>query len=503
MSGRRSTLVVVALVVMSALSFVPPSMGSGVADGPLVTGWIPMDGTSSEAPPQGVVNGRSPEKTPGIDATNLRSLHERGVTGEGVKVGVIGSEFSADHPAIDDRVSEYRQFASDGRLLADGAAHDTGVAEIVARTAPDSSLYLAGVGSRASPRTYDAAVEWLVANDVDVIVDSASYFPPDARSMEEMNAIATEASERGVVFVTSAGNYANRHWSGQLGAAEPTASATGEDTGEWLAFENDTRYNLLGDGEVEGRTSLRLYWTGDADLDLYVYRNEPGSDDPVVAKSTANQSGAGGHAESVDVSVPSGRYYVAVRAERVSDETTVDLFAANHDLSVTSSGGSMVAPATAERVITVGASDRASGTSRGYSSTGPMLDLSAPDGVTTQAAGDLYGSSASAPVVAGTAALMVSQNGALTPDQTEQILKRTANRSDGGLEMNATEAVAAASGAPSVRPTQDGRTGNTAGYEPTNETTTADLSDDDAHLLASRPASPADPVYALPGRGSS
>lgn len=435
MSGRHR-LLVVAVVAVCVLSLAPPSTGSAGATDVLLTGWVPMESSMVDAPPEGVVDGQSPESTPGIDATDLGALHERGVTGEGVTVGVIGSRFSADHPAISEQVGDYRQFAGDGRLLADGAAHDTGVAEIVGRTAPGSSLYLAGVGARATPENYAAAVEWLLANDVDVIVDSASYFPPDAHSMEEMNAIATNASERGVVFVTSAGNYANRHWTGEVAGS---SAADG-----WVAFEDDTRYNLLGDDEIDGRTSLRLYWSGDADLDLYVYRNTPGADDPLVAKSAANQTGAGGHAEAIDASLPSGRYYVAVRADRVAEPVSVDFFAANHDLGVTSSGGSMVAPATAESVIAVGASDTETGEARAYSSTGPYLDLSAPDGTRTTAAGDLYGSSASAPVVAGTAALMVSQNESLTPARAEEILKRTATRDDGRLEMNAAGAVAAA-----------------------------------------------------------
>lgn len=457
MSGRRRSLVVF-LVLVCLLSVVPPSAGNAGNPGRLTTGWIPMDSSRSDAPADGMVDPRSPASTPGIDAASVRNLHEQGVTGDGVRVGVIGSSFDSRHHAIDDQVGDYRQFSGDGRLLANGAAHDTGVAEIVATTAPDSSLYLAGVGSRATPQSYRAAVEWLVANDVDVIVDSASYFPPDAASMEEMNAVATNASDSGVVFVTSAGNYANRHWSGTVAAHGTAPDATvSRQTGmpSWVAFENGTRYNRLGDGTISGHTPLRLYWSGDANLDLYVYRNTPGQNDPVVAKSVTEQTGTGDHAESIDVRLPEGNYYVAVRAERMNESVSVDLFSANHDLAVTSANGSMVAPATAERVISVGASSL-SGRPRAYSSGGALLDLSAPDGTQTQAAGKLYGSSASAPVVAGTAALMVSQNGALTPAQTERILKDTATASDTGLEMNAQRAVAAAADEPAVRPMPDG-----------------------------------------------
>lgn len=440
---RRTTLVI---VLVCALSLVPPSTGSVGPVGGLTTGWIPMESSSDPAPVDGLIDGESPSKTPGIDLTDFSSVHERGVTGEDVKIGVIGSRFSADHRAIDEQVSDYRQFADDGRLLAEGGAHDTGVAEIVGRTAPNASLYLAGVGSRATPETYTAAVEWLLENDVDVVVDSASYFPPEADGMDRMNAVAANASER-AVFVTSAGNYADRHWSGTLEADAATD--------EWVAFESDTAYNFLSDGAVSGRVSVRLYWSGEADLDLYVYRNRPGDDDPVVAKSVANQSGGGSHAESVDASLPEGHYYVAVRTTSVDGPTEMDLFAANHALAVTSSNGSMVPPATAEDVIAVGATDEW-GQRRAYSSNGPLLDISAPDGTNTEAAGQLYGSSASAPVVAGTAALMISQNGNLTTEQTERILESTAFGSDEHLRLNVDGAVDAAANDPGIGPEHEG-----------------------------------------------
>lgn len=442
-SRKRSALLVIFLV--SILSVVPPSTGSVGPVAPLTTGWIPMEGSQSPGHADGVIDAKSPSDTPGIDATQFSAVHEGGVTGEGVKVGVIGSRFDANHRAIDDQVSDSRQFASDGRLLSDGGAHDTGVAEIVGRTAPNSSLYLAGVGSQATPETYAAAIEWLLANDVDVIVDSASYFPPDATGMDEMNAVAANASDE-VVFITSAGNYAKRHWTGTVDA---NTSAD-----EWVQFGSDTAYNFLGDGALRGQISLRLYWSGDADFDLYVYRNTPGPDDPVVAKSVDDQSGDGKHAEAIDTTLPEGHYYVAIRVNGVATSTELDLFAANHDLSVTDSNESMVAPATAENVIAVGAIHE-SGEQRSYSSMSHLLDISAPDGTHTAAAGDLHGSSASAPVVAGTVALMVSQNGELTPEQTERILKGTATESDGQLQLNMGDAVSAAAVSPDVLPEPD------------------------------------------------
>jgi len=108
----------------------------------------------------------------------------------------------------------------------------------------------------------------------------------------------------------------------------------------------------------------------------------------------------------------------------------------------------MVAPATAEGVVAVGAADAVTAEPRPYSSSGPALDISAPDGADTSAAGELYGSSAAAPLVAGTLTLMLAENESLTPTDAQRVLQDTAVRSDGRLYLNPTGAVHAVSTAP-------------------------------------------------------
>lgn len=438
MRNRYGTLVVVVVLLVSSLSFAFPGVGAGTAPAldNLDRGSWGSAGNGRES------TGQSPAE-PALDDSpaslgGLESLHRAGVEGEGVTVGVIGQRFGDDRRSLGDAVAGSRQFGSDdrmvantGSLLADGG-HDTAVAELVARTAPESELYLADIGQQTTPERYADAVAWLLEQDVDVVVDSASYFPADAEGMRQLNDVASDATDQGVVFVTSAGNYGNRHWAG---------SARGDG---WVKFVDGTPYNALGNGTVAGHTSLRLYWEGDAPFDLYLYRVAPGAD-TLVAKSTANQSGSGSHSEAIDATLPSGRYYVAVRGDAGANGTELELFAANHDLAESSDGGGMVAPATAENVIAVGAVDGVSGEPRPYSSGGAMLDISAPDGAQTAAAGELYGSSAAAPLVAGTVALMVSQNESLTPAQTQRVLERTATRVDGRLYLDTAGAVDAVS----------------------------------------------------------
>lgn len=374
--------------------------------------------------------------TDGIRAIRADELHERGITGEGVRVGVVGSAFDPDSDAVADQVAAHH--VGHERLLTD-TAHDTAVAEVVTQTTPDAELYLASVGDSPTPESYADAVEWLVANDVDVIVDSGSYFAPTTGEMDRISEAAERASEQGVVFVTSAGNYADRHWAGVA------------DGDEWVSFAPDTEANALADGNVtSGRVSLKLYWNTSADYDLYLYRKLPG-DDPVVAKSTTRQENDtnASSVESVDAVVPTGVYYVSIYAhEDTTNGTQLRLFSPHRTLTHTTAAGSMVAPATSEQVITVGAVDADSGLVREYSSrgyAGAGADVAAPDGVATTTAGTFYGTSAAAPYVAGSAALIKSHRSELSPTQVERLLRETAHGTESGRQIDAFAAVEAAS----------------------------------------------------------
>jgi subtilisin family serine protease len=99
-----------------------------------------------------------------------------------------------------------------------------------------------------------------------------------------------------------------------------------------------------------------------------------------------------------------------------------------------------------------------------FSNYGNNIDLSAPEGVYTTARGGGYayagGTSFSAPIVAGVAALVWSVNPSLTPTQVQNIVKESADDLGapgwdiyfGSGRVNAARAVAMAGGAPSPSP---------------------------------------------------
>jgi len=396
------------LTVVVVLAAVEPTLaGAASTDGSRSVGDVgPTVGAAMERHPSG-----AGATAGGLRAVRADTVHERGHTGSGVSVGVIGQGFETDG-ALGPHTAGWRQVGDAPR----STAHDTAVAEVVSETAPDADLYLAGVGRTPTPAEYAAAVEWLITRGVDIIVDSGSYFPSVASDERRITAAAERASEQGVVFVTSAGNYANRHWAGP-GTAEG-----------WVAFDDGDAANVLADGDrLRGRVTVRLRWRSAADYDLYLYRRLPNGDDRVVAKSVGDETGPGATIEGVDVAVPAGRYYVAVYADDgVADPDRVQVFAARHELEHTTARGSMLAPATGDSVVAVGAA--AGGERHDYSSlpaTG-AVDLTAPGDARTRAGPDLRGTSAAAPYVAGTAALVTAAGGDPSPTRVESILERTA-----------------------------------------------------------------------------
>lgn len=427
MSQRRVAANVLIAFVVASLFAVPVLTASFSAPAPPIGS--PHDTDRFEVLREREPAATDPSETPGDRATSERErladglaairadeVHRRGITGEGVRVGVIGSAFDRTHSDIADSVADHESVARDDVVRRTGA-HDTAVAEVVSRTAPGSDLYLVGIGANPSSQEYVRAIEWLLENEVDVIVDSGSYYPSTDGSDYRITAAAERASDRGVVFVTSAGNNGDRHWRGRA------------DGDSWVAFGDGVEGNALDGGDrIAGRVSLRLSWADDADYDLYLYRSVEG-DHRVVARSARRQTDGADPVEEIDVRVPEGSYHVAVHAHDGDDETELRLFSTYQSLTYATADGSMVAPATSERVIAVGAIDPERGSYRAYSSRGDAV-LGAPDGVATEAAGEFYGTSAAAPYVAGTAALIEARAPELTPRQVEHLLRETAQGDD-------------------------------------------------------------------------
>ena len=387
--------------------------------------------------------------SPGVTVIGADRLHERGITGENVTVGVVDAGFHLSHPSIADQVGAYRAVGEPG-----DPAHGTAVADVVSDTAPDARLHLVAVGPTTTPGEYREAVEWLRASGADVVVDAGSYLGAD--SSAGVAAVAENAADE-IAFVTSAGNYATRHWTGAHRPGDDRQAAVDRRDGdrdgdersrlsgglpgsvpqhvaglvggvdgdagvlEWVTVGDDRR-NRLGDGPIAGRVTATLSWEGEgeADYDLYLVRRTAAGE--VVWDSATTGTG---NRERLSVVVPRGRYAVAVGYDGgETRESRLELFS-NRRLESATPAGSLAVPATVEGVIAVGALD--DGSAAAFSSRGPTddgrlgVDVAAPD---DSAAGG--GTSFAAPYVAGTIALVQSSTPGVGPRRAGEGVVRSA-----------------------------------------------------------------------------
>ncbi|QIO22071.1 S8 family serine peptidase [Haloarcula sp. JP-L23] len=353
------------------------------------------------------------------------SLHDRGLTGENVTVGVVDvTGFDTDRPPLTRSVRAARAFGT-GSVDGGQTGHGTAAATVVARTAPDATLYLARVDGIDS---YRRAVRWLRRAGVDVVVAPVSFYGHPGDGTGEAARVAQRATDAGTVFVAPAGNLAASHWRGTYDAAG-TANGTvlfgGEDS------ESPVRRTAIGGGtdvtvwlswdraHADEDYTAELYWTNGTATRL-VARSQPYPGDDVPN-------------ERIVADVSPGRYFLVVRGPADPTGARLRLVSPTHEFSQARPSGSVVAPGTARGVVTVGAYDTRVERVEPFSSRGPTLDgrpgvdVVAPDrrfaGLTENG---FVGSSAAAPYVGGVAALMLDADGSLSPRHVELLLELTA-----------------------------------------------------------------------------
>lgn len=160
-------------------------------------------------------------------------LHEQGLSGEGIIVGIMDTGFKFGHVALrDSLVLDSYDFVNDDSLVSDELGedshdHGTRVWGVVAGCWPgtlmgpayNASLLLAKTEDKRSETPVEedywiAAIEWMEERGVDVANTSLGYYDwYSYRNMDGETApitiAADEAAARGVVIVTSAGNEGN------------------------------------------------------------------------------------------------------------------------------------------------------------------------------------------------------------------------------------------------------------------------------------------------------
>ena len=188
------------------------------AYGDLVFGTVPIAELSLLASDPSVLRVRTPYRSQpdvvseGVAVHHADVLHGQGITGQGVKVGVLDcGGFSGYDALLGSELPPAITLWTGGSQPVGSGNHGTACAEVVYDMAPGAEMFLAHDSGEAE---FYAAIDWFIAQDVDVISYSCKWmggFPGDGAG-DPYNAInqkVSDARAAGVLFVTSSGNYAN------------------------------------------------------------------------------------------------------------------------------------------------------------------------------------------------------------------------------------------------------------------------------------------------------
>lgn len=356
-----------------------------------------------------------------------------GFKGQGVKIGIIDGGFKGYKAGFGSSLPPatkvtFRSFLLDN--TEGGEVHGVAVAEIVHSLAPDATLLLASIEDEVG---FSQAVDWLLANKVQIIQASlgwAGLFPGDGTG--RMNEQLDKARKQGVLPVISVGNYGQSHYSAVLNPNADNFQRFGTDNRvmlkltaqantAWVALRWDEKWD-------HPQTNLDLYLLDGARQPLGSSRNEQGATSPkpptelVPFRTTPGQT-----------------YYLQIRltGPKPAVLPRLHLFAYNGLLEESTAEGSVATPGDAQGAISVGAVNWSDGTLESYSSRGPTVDgrlkpeLMGPTRVHTQTLGKeqiFAGTSASAPQVSGTFALLWSAAPELKAEQVVQYLLGNATR---------------------------------------------------------------------------
>jgi subtilisin family serine protease len=371
----------------------------------------------------------------GVAASLAAAWHAKGFTGNGVKVAVIdgGFEGLAARQAEGELPANVVTGDYCGGHLSDASRHGTAVAEIVHEMAPDAQLYLLCVDTELD---LAAAAQFAASQGVQVVNHSASWFMPTrGDGSGPIGDIVRAARASGILWVNSAGNYADSHWSGTYNDPD------GDGAHDWSPSGDEGNTFTWPDGAVICGVLKWDEWpAGVSDFDLGLF--ESGTN-RLLGGSAEYQNGTRPPYEGTCMEQDTGsdlKVFWAILGYDVKTSPRLDLFSYSPSLEYSTPAGSMLDPAVSADVMTVGALCWQSRQLEWYSSQGPTIDgrvkpdlvghdsvSGATYGAFSSCPSGFAGTSASSPEAAGAAALVEQAYPAYGPAELQQYLVRNAS----------------------------------------------------------------------------
>jgi len=346
----------------------------------------------------------------------IERLHAAGVTGDNVTVGVLDvSGYDTSNPTLSGQVAASKTFgAGSGVPFLGRNAHGTATASIVAEVAPDADLYLA---SFTTPEDYREGFDWLLDNEVDVVVLPFSFYGQPHTGRGTLSDPIVRASRSGTTVVAAAGNLGQRSWHGTF---QPGPRGRHR-------FDTDARNRLLGN---ESRVTIWLHWprTTDANFSIELYRR--GTRTPIAMSENFTRDDARNERLVATVD-PDREHFFVVRGPALSDGQRISVESSTHRFEYATQHGSVAQPALHDDVISVGAYDVGQASVAPYSAAGPVdgmtgVDVVAPTNLVAPGyPRGFEGTSPAAAYTAGLAALVHDTDPDATPGHVEALLERT------------------------------------------------------------------------------
>lgn len=362
----------------------------------------------------------------GVQIINADKLHRLGINGSGsrVKIAVLDEGFKGYEKLLGEELPSnvtVKSFRQDGNLQS--SEHGTACAEIVHDVAPGAKLYLVNFETQLELKE---AVEWLVEEKVDIISFSMGYMAAPFDGTGYVDNLVENSTDEGILWSTAAGNFAQKHYQGNF------SDTDGDGYHNFSGNDQCINFSAEAGETIQGVLSWDDWPYSDQDYDLELYYVNNTEFTELIATSENTQNGTQEPYEIIETTAPySGTYCFKVYNYSANKTSQLELFSSHKFTEYNVENSSIVSPADEESAVAVGATGL-DDIIHNYSSRGPTNDgrikpdVTAPSGLSTSTYESFYGTSASAPHVAGAAALLSSANPSMSPQDLKRVLKSTA-----------------------------------------------------------------------------